>query len=334
MRSTQPHPRRRARRLAALASASAWWPPPAPTRRTRTPSAATRPTAPAATTAAPATTAAAMTRRPPPPVTRRRPRTAATDGGSTETTAGAAGHAAGPEGRPGLRRQARRRRRGRGRRTRGRRPPCSATRTASSASARSSSRCSSPATTARCTRSSARASRPTPTTREWTIKVRAGISFTDGTPLDADAVIDNFNRTWTGLLVQGAMRDVAKGPDGKILATKVDDMTFTLQTGKNGDPNTPVPWPTFPQFLTGQPGFIASPTWLAAVEGDRRPRHPAGRHRAVHRAGVHQRRPHDGRQEPELLAQGRQGRPAPVPRLDRVPRDPGRPGPRPGHAGG
>ena len=41
-----------------------------------------------------------------------------------------------------------------------------------------------------------------------------------------------------------------------------------MQTGKNGDPNTPVPWPTFPQFLTAQPGFIASPTWLAAVEGN------------------------------------------------------------------
>ena len=45
-------------------------------------------------------------------------------------------------------------------------------------------------------------------------------------------------------------------------------MTFTLQTGKNGDPNKPVPWPTFPQFLTAQPGFIASPTWLAAVDGN------------------------------------------------------------------
>jgi peptide/nickel transport system substrate-binding protein len=103
---------------------------------------------------------------------------------------------------------------------------------------------------------------------QWTIKVRPGISFTDGTPVNADAVIENFNRTWTGLLVQGAMRDVAKGPDGKILATKTDDMTFTLQTGKNGDPNAPVPWPTFPQFLTAQPGFIASPTWLAAVDGN------------------------------------------------------------------
>jgi peptide/nickel transport system substrate-binding protein len=103
---------------------------------------------------------------------------------------------------------------------------------------------------------------------QWTIKVRPGISFTDGTPLDADAVIDNFNRTWTGLLVAGAMRDIAKGPDGKILVTKTDADTFTLQTGKNGDPSSPIPWPTFPQFLTAQPGFIASPTWLAAVDGN------------------------------------------------------------------
>ena len=27
-------------------------------------------------------------------------------------------------------------------------------------------------------------------------------------------------------------------------------------------------WPLFPYFLTGQPGFIASPTWLAAVDGN------------------------------------------------------------------
>lgn len=103
---------------------------------------------------------------------------------------------------------------------------------------------------------------------QWTIKVRQGVSFTDGTPVNADAVIDNFNRTWTGLLVAGAMRDIAKGPDGKIVVTKTDDYTFTLQTGKNGDPSNPIPWPQLPQFLAGQPGLIASPTWLAAADKD------------------------------------------------------------------
>ena len=39
----------------------------------------------------------------------------------------------------------------------------------------------------------------------WTIKVREGISFTDGTPLNADAVIDNLNRTSGGLLVSCAV---------------------------------------------------------------------------------------------------------------------------------
>ena len=38
----------------------------------------------------------------------------------------------------------------------------------------------------------------------WTIKVREGISFTDGTPLNADAVIDNLNRTFAGVFVSGA----------------------------------------------------------------------------------------------------------------------------------
>ena len=102
----------------------------------------------------------------------------------------------------------------------------------------------------------------------WTIKVREGISFHDGTPLNADAVIDNINRTFSGLLVSGALRDTAKNPDGTVVTEKLDDYTFTIATGKNGDINQPVSWYLFPYFLTGQAGFIASPTWLAAVDAD------------------------------------------------------------------
>ena len=102
----------------------------------------------------------------------------------------------------------------------------------------------------------------------WTIKVREGISFTDGTPLNADAVIDNLNRTFGGILVSGALKDTAKNPDGTLVTEKLDDYTFTIATGKNGDPAQPVSWWRFPYFLTG-PGRVHR---LADVAGRRRRR--------------------------------------------------------------
>ena len=108
----------------------------------------------------------------------------------------------------------------------------------------------------------------------FTIKVREGITFHDGTPLDADAVMDNINRSFRSLLIGAAVKDVARNladpgadPDNpQILFEKIDDFTFTMFTGFNGDPEQPIPWPTFPIYLTGQGGLIASPTWLAAVD--------------------------------------------------------------------
>ena len=108
----------------------------------------------------------------------------------------------------------------------------------------------------------------------FTIKVREGITFHDGTPLDADAVMDNLNRSFRSLLIGAAVKDIARNvadpgadPDNpQILFEKIDDFTFTIFTGFNGDPEQPIPWPTFPIYLNGQGGLIASPTWLAAVD--------------------------------------------------------------------
>jgi peptide/nickel transport system substrate-binding protein len=101
----------------------------------------------------------------------------------------------------------------------------------------------------------------------FTIKIREGISFHDGTPLNADAAMDNINRTGSGLLVAAAVKDIARDPEGNILMEKIDDFTFTIATGLNGDPAQPLSWPLFPYYLGGQLGLIASPTWLAAVDG-------------------------------------------------------------------
>ncbi len=106
---------------------------------------------------------------------------------------------------------------------------------------------------------------------EWTIKVRDGITFSDGTPVNADAVIKNLQLTGTGLLVSAALVDVAKVPSAadpaknELKIEKLDEMTFTVFTGLNGDPTQPLPWPGFDVYLTGQWGLIASPTWLDAV---------------------------------------------------------------------
>jgi peptide/nickel transport system substrate-binding protein len=110
---------------------------------------------------------------------------------------------------------------------------------------------------------------PNATFTQWKIKVRAGIKFTDGTPVDAAAVLRNLNETGSGLLVSKALVDLARNKDGTFkTTTEADKMTFTMFTGKNGDAAKPISWPGFDFYLTGQWGLIASPTWLDKVKKD------------------------------------------------------------------
>ena len=116
----------------------------------------------------------------------------------------------------------------------------------------SSPRASRPTTTPRCSRSRcARASR-SPTARR-------------STPTPS---IDNLNRTGTGLLVPGAMQGHRQEP--RRHAGHREDRRLHVHAPHRQErrPRRAVPWPLFPYFLTGQPGFIASPTWLAAVDGN------------------------------------------------------------------
>ena len=103
---------------------------------------------------------------------------------------------------------------------------------------------------------------------EWTIKIRSGINFTDGTPVDGAAVLRNLNETGSGLLVSKALVDLARNKDGTFKSTSADAQTFTLYTGKNGDPAKPIAWPGFDFYLCGQWGLIASPKWLDEVKAD------------------------------------------------------------------
>jgi peptide/nickel transport system substrate-binding protein len=106
---------------------------------------------------------------------------------------------------------------------------------------------------------------------EWTIKIREGITFTDGSPVNAAAVIYNLQAAGTGVLVSALVKDVAKVPDPDdpermiLKIEQLDDLTFVIYTGDDGDPDRPLPWRNFPHTLAGQWGLVASPFWLAEV---------------------------------------------------------------------
>jgi peptide/nickel transport system substrate-binding protein len=87
----------------------------------------------------------------------------------------------------------------------------------------------------------------------WTVKLRPNITFSDGTTLNADAVLANAQRVQQSLLLKAAVADIAQ-------TQKIDDLTVEYDMKR--------PWVTFDYALTTQGAFMASPTWLAAVDAD------------------------------------------------------------------
>jgi peptide/nickel transport system substrate-binding protein len=85
----------------------------------------------------------------------------------------------------------------------------------------------------------------------WTLTARDGIQFHDGTAFDADVIVDHFTRMRESFLVGRSLLDI----DDQV---KIDEMTAEVRLSR--------PWVTFPLYLAGQPGYVASPTWLAAVD--------------------------------------------------------------------
>ena len=85
---------------------------------------------------------------------------------------------------------------------------------------------------------------------EWTLTPREGIEFHDGTPWDVDALNTHFETMRASVLVGNVFNDITD--------QQIQGNTLVL-TMRN-------PWTRFPLFLAGQPGYVASPTWLAAVE--------------------------------------------------------------------
>jgi peptide/nickel transport system substrate-binding protein len=86
---------------------------------------------------------------------------------------------------------------------------------------------------------------PNSTSTEWTLKIRPGIEFSDGTAYDAAAVKMNFD-------MQKAENSTVRGLLTVVTATEVVDpltVKFTLSQ----------PWGAFPIVFTNAPGMIVSP---------------------------------------------------------------------------
>jgi len=89
---------------------------------------------------------------------------------------------------------------------------------------------------------------------EWTLTPRQGVTFHDGTPFDAAAIKANLDAHKASFLTAKAllqMESVEVSPDGASAIVKMS-----------------APWGRFPAFLSGQIGYMASPTWLAAAAQD------------------------------------------------------------------
>ncbi|HEX5613754.1 MAG TPA: ABC transporter substrate-binding protein [Acidimicrobiia bacterium] len=101
---------------------------------------------------------------------------------------------------------------------------------------------------------------------EWTITLRSGITFHDGTPLTSEAIKVHFETILAEALVGLVPKDIFRFDqtqpvsDTNTPITIVDDLTATV--AMNG-PNC-----NFPAWLTAQFGFIGSPTWIRAAEED------------------------------------------------------------------
>jgi peptide/nickel transport system substrate-binding protein len=97
---------------------------------------------------------------------------------------------------------------------------------------------------------------------EWTITLREGVEFHDGTPFDAEAlktIFDNYLRA-EGSNLLGVLEDITElRVDGELTATYVLD-----------DPNS-----AFPDILTGAAGWPFSPT-AAAEFGEDATNNPVG----------------------------------------------------------
>jgi peptide/nickel transport system substrate-binding protein len=92
--------------------------------------------------------------------------------------------------------------------------------------------------------------------RTWTITLRPGVNFHDGTPVDGEAVAKNLKAHQTALLTSTAVSFIDT-------VTTSGDLEVTVTMKK--------PWSTFPDVLTSQVGHIMAPAMIDDPSGARNP---------------------------------------------------------------
>lgn len=90
----------------------------------------------------------------------------------------------------------------------------------------------------------------------WEIKVRAGVTFHDGTPLTSQAVKDTFDGHLGSIITSAALSSVS---DVEI----VDDLTVRV--------NMSEPWVQFPSILASQVGYVVAPSMITDLDTARQP---------------------------------------------------------------
>jgi peptide/nickel transport system substrate-binding protein len=100
----------------------------------------------------------------------------------------------------------------------------------------------------------------------WTIKARPNITFSDGEPFNADAMVLDFQQLLKSPLTSPVLNDVAG-------ATKVDDLTIQVTMKPKSACPTCGPWTVFDGYMASQLGFMVAPK---AVADPNRAQHPIG----------------------------------------------------------
>jgi ABC-type transport system substrate-binding protein len=89
----------------------------------------------------------------------------------------------------------------------------------------------------------------------WTIRLRPGVRFHDGTPFDAAAVELNIETRRDDAITGGALRPIVDGPEGVVV---VDPLTVEVRME--------TPWFGYDYTLAAQGGYMAAPAQLTSPD--------------------------------------------------------------------
>jgi peptide/nickel transport system substrate-binding protein len=97
---------------------------------------------------------------------------------------------------------------------------------------------------------------PNVTYTQWSVKLREGVRFSNGDPLDSATLAEFIEKLRTSFIT---------GPPAKFITgvAAVDPLTVLVTTS--------LPWATLPALLSGQGGYVVSPKQIASDHGTSQP---------------------------------------------------------------